>query len=70
MKRAKAKPVPKISEDERDINFAISLVAKKKHGCDCEYRMPPSMKEEIAFVTKIIAEDSIELSTPFAHMVN
>jgi len=32
--------------------------------------MPPSMKEEIAFVTKIIAEDSIELSTPFAHMVN
>ena len=70
VKRAKAKPVPKTLEDERGINFAISQVAKKKHGCDQEYRMSQSMKEEIAFIAKSIADDSIELSTPIAHSVD
>ena len=70
MKRAKANPMPRIAEDQREINFAIGQVAKKVHGCDREYRMPTSLKEEIAFITKIIADDSIELSTPFGHIVD
>ena len=70
VKRAKAKPIPKTSEDEREINFAISQVAKKKHGCDQLYRIPQSMKDEIAYITKIIADDSIELSTPIGHIVD
>ena len=32
--------------------------------------MPQSLKEEIAFITKIISDDSIELSTPFGHIVD
>ena len=32
--------------------------------------MPESLIQEIAYVTRILADDSIELSTPFAHIVD
>lgn len=70
VKRAKAKPIPRLIEDEREIKFAISQVAKKKHGCDQLYRIPPSMANEIAYITKIIADDSIDLCTPIGHIVD
>ena len=68
-KRAKARDAPTIFEDKQEINFSISQEAKKKHGCNRMYRMPLSLKEEINFITKILVDNSIDLSTPPAHIV-
>ena len=70
MRKAKAKCLPRIKDDEREIRFAVAQVTKQKHGCDRDYRMPPSLKQEIAFMKKILADNDVRLSTPFAHIVD
>jgi hypothetical protein len=69
IKVAKQMRVADIEHDERDINFAIGQVARMTHRCEQQYRMPPSLIDEIEFITKIIEDESIELSTPIAHIV-
>ena len=70
MKRAKAKPLPDLVEDEREINFAIRQVAQKKHRCDEKHFMPPSLTKEIAYMTRVLQDNDIKLSTPLAHIVD
>ena len=65
----KAKKKPSLQEDAREIQFAIKMAAKRIHGCDQRYRIPPSMKREINILRQMIADDTISLSTPFGHIV-
>ena len=69
-RKAKAECLPRIKGNEREIQFAVAQVAKKKHGCDRDYCMLPSLKQEIAFMTKILADNDIPLSTPLAHILD
>ena len=68
--RAKAREIPSMDEDKRDINFAIGKVARMTHKCNKEYRIPESFIQEIVYVTRILAGDNIELSTPFVLIVD
>lgn len=70
MKTAKTRVFSSTEEDEREINFAIGQAARAVHACDNRYRMPQSLKEEIAYVTQIIADESVELTTPIAQIVD
>lgn len=56
-------------EDQREINFAVSTVAKMKHGLKEKYRMPGSLIVEIALLIRILTDWSICLETPIAHIV-
>ena len=70
VKKAKTKPASDDKQDTKIINFAVGQVAKMTHGSDRRYRIPPSLEEEIAFVRAILADKSIKLCTPFAHIVD
>jgi hypothetical protein len=67
IKQAKKRPTG--DEDEREVNFALQQVARKTHASKRKYRMPQSLKEEIVFMSKILHDNNIELSTPFGHIV-
>ena len=69
MKTTKARNSSTLEEDEREINFAIGQIARKTHKCKQEYIMPASLKQEITFVKRILADTNICLSTPIAHIV-
>ena len=56
-------------EDTREINFALKTVAKKTHGAKQRYRLPESLKRELDILRRLLADDSIRLETPFAHIV-
>ena len=55
--------------DRREVNFAASKVAKAMHGCRQKYRIPASLAAELAFLTELIADSTIPLSTPIGHLV-
>ena len=56
-------------DDQREINFALRIVAKMTHAAEETYRMPPTLILEIALITQIIQDLSIRLETPIAHIV-
>ena len=64
-----AKSKPKNSEDTCEITFAMGQAARKAHACERIYRIPESMKEEIAFILAVLMDNSIELATPLGHIV-
>lgn len=55
--------------DRREVTFAASKVAKAMHGCRQTYRIPASLAAELAFLTKLMADSTIPLSTPIGHLV-
>ena len=55
--------------DRREVTFAASKVAKAKHGCKQMYRIPVSLAAEIVFLTELMADSTIPLSTPIGHLV-
>ena len=65
----KAKHKPEHHEDAREIRFAIGQAARLVHASKRKYRMPKSLKEEIEFMRRLLMDESIELSTPFGHIV-
>lgn len=65
-----AKKKPTLQDDAREISFAIKTVAKKVHGCTERYRIPPSMKAELKILREIIADSTMDLVTPFGHIVS
>jgi len=67
IKRAKNRP--EHQEDAREINFAIGQAARMVHASRRKYRMPKSLKEEIAFMRRLLMDETIELSTPIGHIV-
>ena len=64
----KAKQRPRHEEDAREINFAIGQSARLLHSCDRKYVMPPSMLEEIEYITKLLRSD-IVLASHIGHIV-
>ena len=65
-----AKKVPTMTEDMREMNFAIGEQAKMLHSGPMKHRMPASLKMEIALCTAVLRDDSIVLETPFGHIVD
>ena len=65
----RAKTEPSTQDDRREIDFATQQASKMIHSCRRKYRMPQSLKEEIEYLSKILHDDSIQLSTPIAHIV-
>lgn len=55
--------------DRRRVTFAASKVAKAQHGCKQMYRIPGSLAAEIVFLTELMADSTIPLSTPIGHLV-
>ncbi|KAL7525949.1 hypothetical protein ACHAWF_001576 [Thalassiosira exigua] len=66
VKRAKARPIPDIDEDERE----IGQVAKQVHKCDQAYKMPESLKQEIDFAKKLLNDSHTALTTSLGHIVD
>lgn len=57
------------SVEQRRVNFAVSVAAKRQHGCDRRYRMPPSFQQELGFLRDIITDDTVELSSHLGALV-
>ena len=55
-----AKSKPKNSEDTCEITFAMGQADRKAHACERIYRIPESMKEEIAFNLAMLIDTSID----------
>lgn len=70
IKAAKARSTNEPEIDTREINFARRLVARETHRCDETYTIPPSLKQEITFIERLLSDDSIELSTAIGHIVD
>lgn len=64
----KAKQRPKHKEDAREINFAIGQFARLLHACGRTHIMPPSMLEEIEYITKLL-RSNIVLASHIGHIV-
>ena len=58
-----------VTADEREINFALSQSAKKVHSCPATYRIPPSLRAELEYIRRILADTGIPLHTPIAVIV-
>ena len=56
-------------DDLREINYAQKNLAKMTHGEEIEYRMPPSLIEEIRIITALLEDRTILLASPIAHIV-
>ena len=70
LQKVKARGRPNNEEDVREINFAVGQVARKVHGVPVRYRIPPTLKKEIALIKRILRDESIELSMPIGHIVD
>ena len=56
-------------DDVREIRFAAKQASKQIHRCQRQYFICKSLREEIAFVTKLINDFTIPLATPLGHIV-
>lgn len=46
-------------------------MARETHRCDETYkRIPPSLKQELTFIERMLSDDTIELSTAIGHIVD
>ena len=63
-------PVAGASLDEaREIRFAIKKASQQVHRCTRRYWICKSLREEIAFVTRLMNDFTIPLATPIGHIV-
>ena len=51
-------------DDVREIRFAVKKASQQTHRCKRRYHLCKSLREEIAFVTKLISNFIIPLATP------
>lgn len=65
----KAKQAPTTKEDVREVRFAVRQSAKLTHRCKATYIIPPSLKEELEYITALLADESVSLSVPIGHIV-
>ena len=65
-----AKKKSTITEDQREIRFAVDGVEKMTHGADVKYRIPETLKKELEIIRAVLSDDAIILETPFAHIVD
>ena len=52
----------------REINFALSQSAKKVHSYPTKYRIQPSLRAELEYISRILPDTEISLHTPIAIM--
>jgi len=69
IKKTKQDGIHCVAADEREINFALSQSAKKVHSYPTKYRIPPSLREELKYISGILANTDISLHTPVAIIV-
>lgn len=65
-----AKRTVNVADDTREINFAIGQVAKMAHKAPIKYRMPQTLKTEIAIIKALLRDDTIILETSFSQIVD
>ena len=56
-------------EDQREVKWAMRVVAKKVHGATNLYQILESMHVELDIIREILTDDSICMETPIAHIV-
>ncbi len=69
VKKTKQDKIHRVAADEREINFALSQSAKKMHSCPVKYRIPPSLRAELEYIRRILANTKISHHTPIAAIV-
>ncbi len=69
IKKTKQDGIHCVAADEREINFALSQSANKVHSCPTKYRILPSLREEIKYISGILADTDISLHTPIVIIV-
>ena len=69
VKKAKKAEIPEDGVDEREIKFAVRVVAKKIHSARVQYRIPPTLKAELELVKRLLRDNTIPLSTFIGHIV-
>lgn len=67
VRRAKLKP--STDDDKREVAFAIQQSAQLLHKVDVRYRIPISLREELDYISTLLADDSIQLTTHIGHIV-
>ena len=65
----RAKISPSTDDDKRDVSFALQKSAQLLHKVDERYRIPVSLREELDYITALLADKSIQLTTQIAHIV-
>ena len=56
--------------EQRKINFAVAGVAKMTHSANVKYRIPETLKQELAIIKAVLRDETIVLETPFAHIID
>ena len=56
-------------QDIKEINFAVGQASRRQHRCDKRYKMPISLRRELALILRLLKDKTILLCTPFAHIV-
>jgi hypothetical protein len=55
IKKTKQDGIHCVAADEGEINFALSQSTKKVHSCPTKYRIPPLLREELKYISGILA---------------
>ena len=56
--------------EQRKINVAVAGVAKMTHSANVKYRIPETLKQELAIIKAVLRDETIVLETLFAHIVD
>lgn len=56
--------------DSRRVSYALRETARRAHRHGAAYRIPPSLRAELDFVTRLIDDETIPLQTKIGHMVD